>query len=124
MHSRLSVLADEGGDATPLGDFGASETLQVSGEEIADFALAEKQVAEVSDGFGEGRRLTLIGEAAGLRKEVSATAYGAFPNAVVFAVSYTNTGDQPLEILSRNSDGTVPQAPGSVPPVHVDLRVV
>jgi len=103
MHSRLSLPAGEGGEATPLGDFGASETLQVSGEEITDFALAEKQIGEVTDGFGEGRRLTLAGEAAGLRKEVAATAYAGFPNAVVFGVSYTNTGDQPLEVTGWRS---------------------
>ena len=102
MHSRLTV-PEASGEAA-LGSFGPSETVLVSGEEITDFALSGKTASKVSDTFGEGQRLSLVGDSTGLRKEVTLTAYAAFPKTVVFGVSYTNTSDQGLEITGwRNN---------------------
>jgi alpha-galactosidase len=102
MRSRLTAPA--GGAEVPLGDFTASETLLVPGGEIADFTLSGKRASEVSDSFGAGSRLTLVGESPGVRKEVSVTAYADFPNTAVFGVSYTNTGSGPLEVTGWRSN--------------------
>ena len=110
MHSRLTVPAGA------LGDFAPSETLLVSGEDVADFTLSEKRVSDVSDAFGPGQRLTLIGESAGLRKEVTVVTYAGFPNAAVFGVSYTNTGDQPLEVTGWRNNRYSLTAQGSEEP--------
>ncbi len=114
MHSRLTVPATDGAEA--LGDFAPSETLLVSGEEVADFTLSEKQVSDVSDTFGPGQRLTLVGESGAVRKEVTVTVYPGFPNAAVFGVSYTNTGDQPLEITGWRNNRYSLAAQGSEDP--------
>lgn len=114
MHSRLTIPATDGAGA--LGDFAPSETLLVSGEEIADFAVSEKRSAEVSDTFGAGKRLTLAGESEGLRKEVTVTTYADFPNAAVFGVSYTNTGDQALEVTGWRNNRYSLAARGSEEP--------
>jgi alpha-galactosidase len=115
MHSRLTASATNGQGAA-LGSFVPSETLRVADEEITDFALSEKSASEVSDTFGEGRRLTLIGESGGIRKEVLVTAYTAFPNALVFEVSYTNLGDRAVELEGWRSNHYSLEASGADEP--------
>ena len=105
MRSRLALPGAGGeGTATPLGDFGPSESLRLAGGELTSFSLSGKRAEEVSDSFGEGRRLTLTGEADGIRKDLRATAYADFPNTVVFEVSYTNLGGEARQVTGwRNN---------------------
>ncbi|HEY6547576.1 MAG TPA: hypothetical protein VI589_06710, partial [Vicinamibacteria bacterium] len=105
MGSRLTAPATaDRKDASPLGPFGPSETIRLSGQEVTDFKLTRKTASPASDAFGEGQRLTLVGEGEGLRKEVRVTAYLAFPNAAVFEVSYTNTSSGVLRVTGwRNN---------------------
>lgn len=117
MHSRLTVPAADGqSPATALGGFGPSETVRIAGREVTDFALSERRASEASGEFGPGKRLTLVGEAPGLSKQVTVTAYSAFPNALVFGVSYTNTSGEALPITGWRANHYAIAASGAGEP--------
>jgi alpha-galactosidase len=96
MHSR--VVATFTGKAVPLGPFSASESIQIAGKNVTDFAPGSSKQEAVHDGLGKGVRFVLTGSAAGLRKTIKATAYEDFPDMAVFEVEYTNTAKQDLHV--------------------------
>jgi alpha-galactosidase len=81
-----------------IGDLQPSEYLTVAGKLLQDFALKSHTEKKISNVLGKGRQHTLVGEAAGLQKEVMITVYEAFPTIAVMQVKYTNTGDGVLQI--------------------------
>jgi len=111
LHTRVVPLFA----AKPLTQFSASETLQGATRTWTDFALTSTQTDQISDAFGPGQRLTVIGNNGTLRKKVEVTIYNDFPSIAVFEVEYTNQGAAPLKIrgwsnnhYSLRSLGTTP----------------
>src|SRR2546425_12361759 len=95
---RSRVVATLWGAEPALGPFAASETVTVSGTEIADFALAGQEDERVQDALGTGRRWLLSGVAGRLRKTVSVTMYDEFPGLAVLQVRYVNEGQDEVPI--------------------------
>ncbi len=89
MHSQVIVRL---GGPLALGDYTASEYPVIAGTAVKDFVLKIHAKKEVSDAMGKGIQHTLIGEAAGLQKEILVTLYEEFPSVAVTQVKYTNTG--------------------------------
>jgi alpha-galactosidase len=95
LHTRVISRA---APSNPITDWSASETVTVSGTELQDFEFRKQNRQSVRDALGAGRRFTITGEREGLRKEVSITAYQAFPTTLVLQVRYTNTSGSPVTI--------------------------
>jgi alpha-galactosidase len=102
LHSR--VIALFGNERVPLGPFSASETVQTSSAEVADFALRDVDHTEApippGDPLGAGRRHRVVGKAGGLEKAVEVSFYDDFPNAAVIQTTYANIGSAPVTIAS------------------------
>lgn len=96
LHSRVVPLF--GVSPQTLVPFSASETLVVADHTWSDFALSSSDQEQVSDVFGVGRRLSLVGTSGNLRKKVSVTIYNDFPSIAVFDVEYTNQGTAPITV--------------------------
>jgi alpha-galactosidase len=96
LHSRVVQLF--GTEPKTLMPFSASETLMGFDRTWKDFALLTSQSDTVSNAFGAGKRLSLIGNSANVRKKVSVTIYNDFPSIAIFDVEYTNQGAAPLTI--------------------------
>jgi alpha-galactosidase len=94
LHTRVSLKPA----TTDITDWSASETVTVDGKDMQDFAFRKQTHHSVRDVLGAGRRLSITGEGAGLRKEVSVTAYRSFPAMLVVQVHYTNIGPAPMTI--------------------------
>jgi alpha-galactosidase len=101
MHSRVVARLQKGD--VPLGKFTAAETIKGNDRSWEDFALVSQAHEHVTDSYGKGERLTLVGTSDGLKKAVSVTVYDDFPNLALFDVSYTNTGKAPLQIVEWNN---------------------
>jgi len=98
LHTRIVSTLE--GRESALGPFSASESVNVSGTDVRDFALLTQEEQDVQDTFGTGRRLIVSGRAPGLRKAVSATVYDEFPGVALFQVRYTNERESPLVVSS------------------------
>jgi alpha-galactosidase len=96
MHSQ--VIANVDGKATPMGPLSASETVEVGGKTVGDFALTSQKTEDVHDKIGDGKRLVVEGKSGDLVKTVSVAVYDDFPAAAVFEVGYKNAGSSPIEI--------------------------
>jgi alpha-galactosidase len=96
LHSR--VLALFGGRELVIGDFSPSESIRVSGHDLADFAFQGQKLEAVRDQLGSGSRTILIGVAPSIEKKVTVTVYDTFPRMAFFEVAYTNTGSADLAI--------------------------
>jgi alpha-galactosidase len=94
LHSRVVELF--GAVTQTLAPFSASETLVGMDRLWKDFAFLSSRRDQVSDVFGSGERLSLIGKSGDLSKKVSVTIYKDFPSIAVFDVEYTNQGASPL----------------------------
>jgi alpha-galactosidase len=90
---RSRVVSTRDGGSMPLGPFTVSESVSVSGQDIGAFALAGQEVRDVTGLFGSGRRLSVVGRAAGLAKTVTVSTYHDFPGVAVFEVRYLNEGN-------------------------------
>jgi alpha-galactosidase len=96
LHSRvIPRFAAAAKDFVP---FSASETVTGVSRSWSDFALISSHRERVSDIFGAGERLTLIGKSGELGKKISVTIYDDFPSIAVFDVEYTNEGAAQLSI--------------------------
>lgn len=102
LRSRVIARVKDG--EIPLGPFTASETITGIGQSWTNFSLASQKSERISDGFGNGERLTLLGKSGNLQKTVAVTIYDDFPTLAVFEVGYTNTGGANLKILSWTSN--------------------
>ena len=96
---RSRAIARFNGNDVPIGAFSASETVRGSERSWYNFALDSQTHERITDIYGAGEKLSLIGESGGLRKNVSIIIYDDFPNLAVFDVSYTNAGKYPLKII-------------------------
>ena len=101
---RSRVIARFGGKDIPMGGFSASETVKGTERSWDDFAMVSQTHERVTDIYGTGEKLTLVGTSGVLRKNLSVTIYDEFPNLAIFDVSYTNTGQFPLKILEWNNN--------------------
>jgi hypothetical protein len=64
----------------------------------AEFPLTSQKHERVSDAFGAGERLVVIGKSGTLTKAISVMMYDEFPAMAFFDVQYTNTGTTKLAI--------------------------
>lgn len=76
----------------------ASETITVGDREIGDFPLLSHRSRKVVDHFGDGNQHVVLGEASGIRKQITVTSYDEFPNILVLQARYTNIGSTPLRV--------------------------
>jgi alpha-galactosidase len=115
LHTRIVPLFTPA--AKPLVPFSASETLTGATRTWTDFTLTSAQTEQISDVFGQGRRLTVTGKDGTLQKKVAVTIYNDFPSIAVFQVEYTNQGTAPLKVLGWSNNhyslraSTVPTTP-------------
>ncbi len=98
-NTRSRVIARFGTKEIPLGAFSASETVKGSERSWYDFALGSQTHERVTDAYGAGEKLNLVGTSRALKKTLSVTIYDEFPNLAIFDVSYTNIGKSQLKIL-------------------------
>jgi alpha-galactosidase len=96
LHSR--VVARFEGNETTMGPFVASQRVTVADKVWSDFSLVSHKSERVSDVFGAGERLVVVGKAGALTKEVSVIIYDEFPAMAFFDVRYTNTGGTKLAV--------------------------
>lgn len=96
LHSRVGQRF--GSTTKTLVPFSASETFMGTDHIWKDFAFLTSQRDAVTDAFGTGERLSLIGDSGNVRKKVSVTIYKDFPSIAIFDVEYTNQGTAPLTI--------------------------
>src|SRR5450755_1640417 len=88
LHSRVVARFD--GNETTMGPFVASERASIADKIWGEFSLVSQKNDRISDAFGAGERLTVVGKAGPLTKEVSVTIYDDFPAMAFFDVRYTN----------------------------------
>ena len=96
LHSRVVARFD--GNETTMGPFVASERVTIADKAWSEFSLVSHKNERVSDVFGAGERLIVVGKAGPLTKEVSVTIYDEFPAMAFFDVRYTNTGGTRLAV--------------------------
>jgi len=140
LHSRVVARFD--GNETTMGPFVASETASIANRRWSEFSLVSQKSERVSDAYGAGERLTVVGKAGPLTKEVSVTIYDEFPAMAFFDVRYTNTGGTKLAVhgwtnnaytlnAQRNSrmpafwsyqSGSYEKRPNWVVPLHEKFR--
>jgi alpha-galactosidase len=113
LRSRVTALF--GPRPKPLTPLSASEIVTGVGRTWSDFALSSRHRETVSDAFGKGERLSLIGKSGDLRKSVSVTIYADFPSIAIFDVEYTNEGTTPLRIRGWTNHQ---YSLTSLPPTH------
>jgi alpha-galactosidase len=101
---RSRVVARMKSREVVLGGFSASETVKGRERSWYDFALTSQSHERITDNFGGGERLTVIGTSGVLQKNLSVIIYDEFPNLAVFDVSYTNIGKSQLRILEWNNN--------------------
>jgi len=99
---------------TPLS---ASETITVEGRELGDFPMISHRSRRVTDHFGDGMEHVVIGEAAGLRKQITVTSYEAFPGILVLQGRYSNIGSTPRHVEAwTNHQYSIPAKGTGEPP--------
>jgi alpha-galactosidase len=96
LHSRAVARFD--GNETTMGPFVASERMTIADKIWSEFSLVSHKNERVSDVFGAGERLIVVGKAGPLTKEVSVRIYDEFPAMAFFDVRYTNTSRTRLAV--------------------------
>jgi alpha-galactosidase len=96
LHSRVVARFD--GNETTMGPFVASERASIADKIWGEFSLVSQKNDRISDAFGAGERLTVVGKAGPLTKEVSVTIYDDFPAMAFFDVRYTNASATKLAV--------------------------
>lgn len=105
MNSRVVSTLDGPGQEIVLGESGPSEYLLGAGD-TREFRLQDVRRAPVQDALGRGQRTVLRGVAEGpekkgareVTKEVTIDIYDDFPGWAIMQVSYTNTGQEELQL--------------------------
>jgi len=95
---RSRVVARFDNQETRMGPFVGSERVVVADTVWAKFSLVSQKSERVSDAFGAGEQLKVVGKAGPLAKEVTVTIYDQFPAMAFFDVRYTNTGAAKLAV--------------------------
>ncbi len=97
LFSRIVTTDDK---TVILGDFAASETITVDGNEVKKFIFSDHKKETFADAIGEGERHIISGSNSHLKKEVIITLYDEFPSMAVFQVRYSNKWNQEMKIES------------------------
>ncbi len=113
LHSRLVAKFD--GKETVLGEFTPSEFINVSGNDVKDFTLADQRRSDIGDKLGTGQRFIITGTAPSLKKTVSVTVYDDFPKMAFFEVQYTNIGTSELAVTGWTNHHYSIMAPQGAP---------
>jgi alpha-galactosidase len=114
---RSRVIARFNGKEVPAGAWSASETVKGKERSWENFALTSQNRERITDTYGAGQKLTLVGTSGTLRKNLAVIIYDGFPNLAVFDVTYTNVGKSPLEIVEwSNNHYTMDAQPASSQP--------
>ncbi len=95
---RSRVIARFGDKEITTGPFVASEKVEIADKVLTVFSLVSQKSDRVSDAFGAGEQLKVVGKAGPLTKEVIVTIYDEFPAMAFFDVRYTNTGTAKLDV--------------------------
>ena len=66
LHTRVTSRA---ASTMPITEWSASETVTLAGKDLHDFAFRKQDRQSVRDSLGSGRKFTVTGEGAGLRKK-------------------------------------------------------
>lgn len=109
MQSR--ILKSSGDGESSLGDFRDSERLLLPEGNSMAFSLEKVKKEEFSGENGSGEKTILEGTAPGVTKSVVISRYQDFPDLAVFEVTYTNTGEEPVEILGWENNAYNLSAP-------------
>jgi alpha-galactosidase len=111
---RSRVIARFNGKDLPTGPWAASETVKGKERSWDNFVLTSQKRERISDIYGAGQKLTLVGTSGALRKSLSVVIYDSFPNLGLFDVTYTNVGKSPLDIVEwSNNHYTIDAQPAS-----------
>src|SRR5271165_2243230 len=115
LHSRVVARFD--GKETVVGPFVASEKVASADRVWTEFSLVSQKDERVSDEFGAGERLIVVGKAGPISKEVTVTIYDEFPAMAFFDVRYTNTGAAKLVVKGWTNNAYTLNAlnPGGTP---------
>ena len=115
LHSRVVARFD--GKEMVLGPFVASEKVEGADRVWTKFVLASQKNERISDAFGAGERLIVVGKSGPLTKEVTVTIYDEFPAMAFFDVRYTNTGAAKLAVKGWTNNAYTLNAlnPGGTP---------
>ena len=95
---RSRIVARFNNKETTMGPFVASEKVVVGDTVWTKFSLVSQKRERVSDVFGAGAQLKVVGKSGPLTKEVTVTIYDEFPAMAFFDVRYTNTGAAKLAV--------------------------
>ncbi len=95
---RSRVVARFDGKETTMCPFVGSERAVAVDKTWAEFPLISQKNERVSDAFGSGERLIVVGKAGPLTKQVSVTIYDEFSAMAFFDVQYTNSGTAKLAL--------------------------
>lgn len=96
LRSRVAARFDN--RETLLGPFTASESVTTTANIVTGFTLSSQKSERISDSIGAGQKLTVVGKAGNLTKEVAVTVYDNFPAMAFFEVQYTNSGTANISI--------------------------
>ncbi|MCK4827341.1 alpha-galactosidase, partial [bacterium] len=96
LHNRIFAKFD--GKVIALGDFSASEYIEVSGKTVENFVYQSKTQESIEDSIGKGHRYFLKGATESIQKEVTITLYDDFPTLALYRVLYTNIGQKDLTV--------------------------
>ena len=111
MHSRVVAMFDDGEHI--VGDFTPSQTIQVSGTDVKDFAIQPERTGFVNPA---GRVTNITGVARSLRILVAVMVHDDFPRVARVDVEYTNTGTTDLQITGWTNQHYAIAAAGSGQP--------
>jgi alpha-galactosidase len=111
MQSRL--LVPQNGKQTPLSRFEPAESLLVNGKTLNEFTFKSGSKRPIQDKIGKGTQYRLIGEANGLREELSITTYPNFPALAILQARYTNIGGQAMQVDRWRFQRHLPAGPSS-----------
>ncbi len=110
---RSRVVARFAGKETTMGPFVASERAAIADSLWTKFSLVSQKSERVSDVFGAGEQLKVVGKAGPLTKEVTVTIYDEFPAMAFFDVRYTNTGAAKLAVKGWTNNAYTLTAQGN-----------
>jgi alpha-galactosidase len=113
MHSQ--VLANFDGKAIYIGEYAPSEYVTISGSPLTDFTFQGKTEENIQDALGKGKKYLLTGQSGNLKKDVQINLYDEFPTIAVYKVTYSNIGEENLEIESWTNNHYVIKTDASSP---------
>jgi alpha-galactosidase len=96
MHTQVMKKTDSGWVAVT--DVSTSEQLVTDQGTLTDFVLSTITEEKVNDETGRGVKKVFTGTSANIQKTLTVTVYDSFPSVALTQVTYTNTGDEPVNV--------------------------